>query len=239
MSTFSTYDSTVNSFYLAFYGRPADPAGLKFWSQQLANNDGDLGAITQAFATSEEAQIRFGTDSVNDRIAEIYQQLFNRAPDATGLEYWTDVVAKGHASMADVAVAILSGAQGSDSTLSQLRQQAADAFTAAVEADGTEYSGYASIEAARILVRGVTADATAADLDVLVKAAVSFADTATKNPQVVEAIAVNTTLLALFDTTRGTSEPVGLAQALADTAKAAAGDPVTLDSLLRGGGMDK
>ncbi|RNF27844.1 hypothetical protein NM04_26370, partial [Massilia aurea] len=122
--------------------------------------------------------------------AEIYQQLFNRAPDATGLEYWTDVVAKGHASMADVAVAILSGAQGSDSTLSQLRQQAADAFTAAVEADGTEYSGYASIEAARILVRGVTADATAADLDVLVKAAVSFADTATKNPQVVEAIAV-------------------------------------------------
>ncbi|WP_306391692.1 hypothetical protein [Telluria beijingensis] len=71
------------------------------------------------------------------------------------------------------------------------------------------------------------------------KAAVSFADTATKTPQVVEAIAVNTTLLALFDTPRGVAEPVELAQALADTAKAAAGDPVTLDSLLRGGGMDK
>ena len=239
MSTFSTYDSTVNSFYLAFYGRPADPAGLKFWSQQLVNHDGDLGAITQAFATSEEAQVRFGTDSVGERIAEIYQQLFNRTPDATGLAYWTDVVAKGHASMADVAVAILGGAQGSDATLSQLRQQAADAFTAAVETGGTEYSGYASIEAARILVRGVTADATAADLDVLVNAAVSFADTATKTPQVVEAIAVNTTLLALFDTARGVKEPVALAKALADTAKAAAGDPVTLESLLRGGGMDK
>lgn len=88
-------------------------------------------------------------------------------------------------------------------------------------------------------MRAVTADATADDLDALVEAAVSFADTATRTPQVVEAIAVNTTLLALFDTARGTLEPVGLAQALAGTAKAAAGDPVTLDSLLRGGGMDK
>ncbi|RNF29083.1 hypothetical protein NM04_19785, partial [Massilia aurea] len=84
---------------------------------------------------------------------EIYQQLFNRAPEATGLAYWTKVVEQGHASVADVAVAILHGALGSDATLSQLRQQAVDAFTAAVEADGTEYSGYASIEAARILVR--------------------------------------------------------------------------------------
>ncbi|WP_313167957.1 DUF4214 domain-containing protein [Massilia oculi] len=239
MSTFSTYDSTVNSFYLAFYGRPADPAGLKFWSEQLANNNGELGAITQAFATSEEAQVRFGTDSVNERIAEIYQQLFNHTPDTDGLAYWTEVVEQGRASMADVAIAILKGAQGSDATLSQLRQQAVDAFTAQVEAGGTEYSGYASIEAARILVRAVTPDATTADLDVLVKAAVSFADTATKTPQVVEAIAVNTTLLALFDTARGTKEPVALAKALADTAKAAAGDPVTLESLLRGGGMDK
>lgn len=239
MSTFSTYDSTVNSFYLAFYGRPAEPAGLKFWSQQLADNNGDLGAITQAFAISEEAQVRFGADSVNDRIAEIYQQLFNHTPDAAGLAYWTGVIEQGHASMADVAVAILKGAKDSDASLSQLRQQAADAFTAQVEAGGTQYDGYASIEAARILVRAVTADATAADLDVLVKAAVSFADTATKTPQVVEAISVNTTLLALFDTARGTKEPVALAKALADTAKAAAGDPVTLESLLRGGGMDK
>lgn len=239
MSTLSTYDSTVNSFYLAFYGRPADMSGLAFWSQQLANNNGDLGAITQAFAASEEAQVRFGTDSVAERIAEIYQQLFNRAPESEGLAFWTDAIEQGNASMADVAVSILKGAQGSDASLAQLRQQAVDAFTAQVKDTGSDYAGYASIEAARILVRAVTADATADDMDALVKAAVSFADTATKTPQVVEAIAVNTTLLALFDTPRGQGEPVGLAKALADTAKAAAGDPVTLESLLRGGGMDK
>jgi len=239
MTTFSSYDSTVNSFYLAFYGRPADPAGLKFWSKQLADNDGDLGAITGFFAASDEAQVRFGTDTVAERIAEIYQQLFNRAPEATGLAFWTKAIENGDASMADVAVSILKGAQGTDAGLATLRQQAVDAFTAQVDAEGSQYDGYASIEAARILVRAVTADASANDLAALVKAAVSFADTATKNPAVVEAIAVNTTLLALFDTPRGNGDPVALAQALADTAKAAAGDPVTLEQLLRGGGMDK
>jgi len=239
MSTFSTYDATINSFYLAFYGRPADPAGMKYWSQQLANNSGDFGTIVDAFANSEEALTRFGNVSAADRITDIYAQLFNRAPDTDGMAYWMNAINKGQASMADVALSILRGARGSDATLSQLRQQAADAFTAEVVASGAQYDGYASIEAARVLVRAVTPSATQDDLDTLVKSAVSFADTATKTPKVVEAIAVNTTLLSLFDTARGTGDPVALAQALADTAKAAAGDPVTLESLLRGGGMEK
>jgi hypothetical protein len=236
---FSTYDSTVNSLYLAFYGRPADPSGLKFWSQALAANNGDAGTIIGAFATSQEAQNRFGSDDAGARITAIYEQLFNRAPDAAGLAYWTGAVETGKATLAEVSVAILKGAQGSDLDLSTLRQKAADAFTAAVEDGSTEYSGYASIEAARVLVRAVTADATDADLANLVKAAVSFADTATKTPKVVEAIATGSTLLNLYGTERGTKDPVALTQALADTAKAAAGDPVTLESLLRGGGMDK
>jgi hypothetical protein len=239
MTTFSTFDSTVNSFYLAFYGRPADPAGLHYWSGQLADANGDLATISAAFSTSEEALVRFGTESATASITSIYQQLFNRAPDAAGLSYWLDMVEHGHASLATVALNILSGAQSTDHTLVDLRQQAMNSFTAQVEASGSEYSGFASVEAARVLVRAVTLDATGADIDALVKAAVSFADTATKTPAVVNAIATGTTLLALYDTARGSGDPVALTQALADTAKAAAGNPVTLDSLLRGGGMDK
>jgi hypothetical protein len=239
MSTQTTFASTVNSFYLAFYGRPADPAGLAFWTKQLADNHGNLSAITQAFATSEEAQVRYGSDTVNERISDIYQALFNRAPEATGLAFWSNAVQQGHASVADVAIAIMNGAQGVDKVLTALRQTAVEAFTAQVEASGTQYSGYASVEAARILVRAVTIDTATGDIDTLVKAAVSFADTAAKTPKVVDAIATGSTLLALFDTTRGKGDPVALAQTLADTAKAAAGNPVTLESLLRGGGMDQ
>nr|WP_314545843.1 DUF4214 domain-containing protein [uncultured Massilia sp.] len=238
-TTTTNYDSIANSFYLAFYGRPADPVGLKFWSQQVANVNGDLTSIVNAFATSQEAQDRFGSDTTADRVTEIYQQLFNRDPEAEGLSFWQNAVEKGNASLADVALAILKGSQGTDGQLVELRQQAMDKFTAEVEASGSQYVGAASIEAARILVRAVTLNATSSDIDTLVKSAVSFADTATKTPAVVDAIAIGTTLNKLFDTARGTADPVALAQTLADTAKAAAGNPVTLDSLLRGGGMDK
>jgi len=54
----TNYDAAVNSFYLAYYGRPADPAGLAYWSQALAQNNGDFSAIIDAFSTSAEATSR-------------------------------------------------------------------------------------------------------------------------------------------------------------------------------------
>ena len=237
MNNLDAYQSIVNSFYFAFYGRPADPAGLKFWVEQLANSDGDHRAIIDAFATSREAQVRFGDDTPAERIAEIYQQLFNRTPEQSGVDYWADVVAQGQASLADVAIEILKGAQGTDKGLLDLRQQAVDAFTTLVETSGSDYAGYSSIEAARVLVRAVTPDASQADIAQLVKATVAFADIATNNPAVIDAIATGSSLLALFDSARGKADPVTLAQALADVAAAAAGSPATLESLLRGGGM--
>jgi Ca2+-binding RTX toxin-like protein len=237
MTTSSAYDSTVNSFYLAFYGRPADPAGLQFWSQQLQNAGGNLAAITAAFANSSEAQANFGTLGAAERITGIYEQLFDREPDAEGLAYWVDVVAKGHASLADVSIAILNAAMNQDRTLSDLRLQAADSFTAQVAASGSAYDGAAAVEAGRVLLRAVTVAATADNLSVLVKSAVEFADVATRTPAVIDAIGGGASLLDLFDTAHGKADPMALAQALADTAKAAASNPATLAELARDGGL--
>jgi len=41
----AVYNSTVQGFYLSYYGRPADPAGLTFWTGQLAAAGGNLDAI--------------------------------------------------------------------------------------------------------------------------------------------------------------------------------------------------
>ena len=239
MSESTNYNSTVHSFYLAFFGRPADPAGLKFWSEHLGSVNGDLGVIAASFANSDEAKTRFGDDTPAERIVQIYEQLFNRGPEPAGLVFWTNAVAQGHVSLAEVAISILEGAQGTDADLALLREQAVADFTARVEASGSDYDGYAAIEAARVLVRAVTPGVSTDDIAKAVEAAVAFTDIASTNPAVVDAIATGSTLLGLFDTQRGLADPVTLVQALADVAEAAAGNPATLESLLRGGGMAK
>jgi hypothetical protein len=234
----STYDSTVNAFYVAFYGRPADPAGLAYWSQQLAQAGGDFSIIKESFATSQEATVHFSSTTAADRITEIYQQLFNRAPDAAGLSYWVDAVSKGHASMADVAINVLQGALGSDSTLVTLRQKAAADFTAKVAATGSSYDGYEAIQAGQLLVKSVNSTTTSADIANMVTAATSLASTAKDAPSVIDSLAGTSGSLAdLADTTQGKTDPVALLQALADAAKQGATDPASMAQLLRGGGM--
>lgn len=53
---------------------------------------------------------RYEPVSRSGEIANIYQQLFNRAPDVEGMKYWMDTGRSGR----DLARDILSGAQGSD-----------------------------------------------------------------------------------------------------------------------------
>jgi hypothetical protein len=239
MSNLSSYHSTVQSFYLAFFGRPADPGGLEFWSDQLGAVGGDLTGIVRAFSGSDEAAARFGGDTPAERIADIYQQLFNRSPDPAGLAFWSGALEQGHFSAAGVAIAILQGAQGADADLVRLREQAVTDFTAQVETTGSSYTGYASIDAARVLVRAVMPGASEEEIAELVQAAVELADVASNTPAVIDAFAAGGSLQALFDTARGQADPVTLVQALSDLAQAAAGDPAALEPLLRGGGMAK
>lgn len=233
----TTHTSTVTALYLAFYGRPADPAGLAYWAEQLAKADGKVDAIKEFFANSDEAKVRFGSDTAAERVTQIYQQLFNRAPEADGLTYWVDVISKGHASVADVAITILNGARGSDLGLSALRQQAADSFTAQVEASGSAYHGVAAVEAARLLVRAVTPAASKSDVDALVKSTLTLTDVASTAPEVIDAIGSGDELLALLDTEEGSADPVAVVDTLAEAARGASADAHLLASLVKGGGM--
>lgn len=53
--------STVQSLYLAYYGRPADPEGLNFWANIVEANGGDINVIINDFSTAPEYQQRFGS----------------------------------------------------------------------------------------------------------------------------------------------------------------------------------
>ena len=49
------YDRQVQEMYIAYYGRPADPGGLAYWSNRVAAAGGNLDAIIQEFGSSAES----------------------------------------------------------------------------------------------------------------------------------------------------------------------------------------
>ena len=55
---FSVYEVRVLEAYLAYYGRPADPDGLAYWSDRLLDEGGNLNSIIDAFGDSQEYQQR-------------------------------------------------------------------------------------------------------------------------------------------------------------------------------------
>lgn len=115
-------ESTVIDAYIAYFGRPADAAGLEFWSQQLDEVDGDLRAIIDAFGNSEEFDRRFGDLSDTNLVNNIYQQLFQRDADAAGLAFYVGSLQAGSRSLQTIALDVLNGATNEDVVVLEARR---------------------------------------------------------------------------------------------------------------------
>lgn len=235
----NNYDSVISSFYLAYYGRPADPQGMAFWSDHLARANGDLTDITRAFAESNEALVRFETKTTIERIEDVYLQLFNRQPDAAGLAYWAEAVDSGRTSLADASMSILKGALGSDITISSKREAAASEFTRIVAELDVKFNGFAAVQASHAMLMAIGENTSQAKMLQIVQSLAPMVDALDANPSVLDAIVPGGGVDALFLTARGRAEPENLFLAMSDLTQAAAGNPATLDALLRGGGMGK
>jgi hypothetical protein len=101
----------VHQMYIAYYQRPADPQGLKYWVDQLETYQ-DWTVISAAFGSPENAenQALYGSKSREEVIAEIYQSAFDRAAVAEEISYWAD----SEHSLTNLAFAIINGAQNDD-----------------------------------------------------------------------------------------------------------------------------
>lgn len=79
--------------YLAFFGRAPDLHGLEFWQEQLLEHKLSFQDIAWHFASSEEARQLFPVDVDNRQfVGIVYENVFGRAPEETGWEFWTDVL---------------------------------------------------------------------------------------------------------------------------------------------------
>jgi hypothetical protein len=89
-----TAQVVMQKYYIAYYGRPADPAGLDFWVQAI-----EFGALSfedaiAAFGASAEFDLIYGSDPTpEDFFTAAYLNVLNRAPDLAGLEFWLGVYA--------------------------------------------------------------------------------------------------------------------------------------------------
>ncbi|TCW32761.1 DUF4214 domain-containing protein [Gulbenkiania mobilis] len=119
----------VQGAYIAFYGRPADVAGQSYWMDQLQKSGGNLDAIINSFGNSAESKALYGASSVDQQVSNVYHQLFNRAADTGGLNYWVDQINTGKVSLAGAAMAIFNGSVGSDKAQINNKMVVASAFT--------------------------------------------------------------------------------------------------------------
>ncbi|MDY0106850.1 MAG: DUF4214 domain-containing protein, partial [Giesbergeria sp.] len=103
----------VQKLYIAYYQRPADPAGLKYWADQIAANGGDTSAVVAAFANSPESLALYSAidaTNIGDVIDKIYLALFNRAPDPAGKQFYINGFNAGTFTPGAIALSVLNGA---------------------------------------------------------------------------------------------------------------------------------
>lgn len=180
----------ISSLYLAYFGRPADPAGLAFWINVVENANVPLPMIVNVFANSSEAQERFKGLSPEQLVNNIYETLFNRQAEPAGLKHWADAIKSQQISVGQAVAAILQGAQDGetkDSSLVALRNEVCLRFTQSV-GDPRKYSGSAAADAITLLSAAITLDTTPQQIDALLQAARQLAQWASEQPETYSAL---------------------------------------------------
>ncbi len=139
--------------YVAYYGRPADPAGLEFWCDKFDETD-DLDQALEAFGESDEYEDGFGGLTDEALIDNLYQQMFNHDADEYGLAFYLERLESGEATLASIAKQIADGAVDSDRDALDNKVEVSNTFTDEVDSTGADYDD-THIDGAKALIANV------------------------------------------------------------------------------------
>lgn len=179
------YDSAVQALYVAYFGRAADTGGLaNFQSQMTTLNaptdfsslsaaykaNAGIKALIDSFSSSTESTSLYGGDT-KTFVTGVYQNLFNRAPDTEGLNFWSGAISSGDLTRSNAALSIMSGALSNtsaqgliDAALVNNKTTIASNFTFALNTNtrASAFSGDAAAAQVRTMLGTVTSttDAT-------------------------------------------------------------------------------
>lgn len=167
------YTETLQKVYVAYFGRPADPAGLAYYAELYRGAGAPLaiGAILGAysgnpalkglvdsFGTSTESNALYGGDNAQF-VNAIYLNLFNRKAEQAGVDYWTGLLNAGAITRAIAALSILDGAKSSDLVAIQNKVKIAGNFSTALDSE-QKLKAYSGLQA-NAVVRAMLAKADA------------------------------------------------------------------------------
>ena len=158
------YTAAIQELYVAYFNRPADPDGLAYWETVVAANNGNTAGVSAAFAASAEYKAEYDQLTISGVVSQIYQNLFNRAPDAAGLAYWVKGIQDKNFTIDQAVKVIADGAVGTDDVAFNSKVLVATAFTAAIDtpAEKAGYAGELALDAAKAMLAKITTAAQAA-----------------------------------------------------------------------------
>jgi hypothetical protein len=181
--------------YIAYFGRPGDPAGLKYWLSSSSGVSSARDFADKIYAQDEYKTSTVGTKSTEAQVNQLYKNLFSREADAAGLLYWTGEIEAGNLNLSNVAYDLIWAASNpvagnstqatADSLILSNKVAAATAFTADIEASTSALLAYqpetttpwktgAAFEAGVTFISGISTSAhTASGVDSSVAAMIT------------------------------------------------------------------
>lgn len=155
-----TIATDIQKLYIAYFNRPADYLGLKYWTAQANANGGSVAAVANAFSASAEYTTQFAGQSSAQIINTIYMNLFGRPAEPAAIDYWGTRLDNKTFNIGTIATSILNGAQNDDAKTVTNKVAAAEAFYGAMDttAEITGYDGPAANAVVKTWLSTVTSD---------------------------------------------------------------------------------
>lgn len=168
----SDYRDLVQQIYIAYFGRPADAAGLEYFQDQLQkaaapttlpalirayDTNPGVKVILDSFSISAESAALYPTDN-GSFITSVYTNLFNRTPDEGGRAYWAQLIDARILTRTSAAVSIMAGAASSDLDIIKNKVNVSVQFTRSLNTDEKvkAYSGLAANAVARSMLASIS-----------------------------------------------------------------------------------
>lgn len=151
MATTSTYDKEVQKLYVAYFSRPADVAGLAYWSNLLSTSSQGYQVISSNFAASQEYRDAYAGMDNTAIVSAVYTHLFGRAAEAAGVNYWVNLLNTKQITIDNVVTQIAAGAQSTDKYAYDAKVAVATAFTTHLDLPA-EQQGYSTANGLKVAI---------------------------------------------------------------------------------------